>query len=111
MSIEIGRLNGPSKLEITLFSPDWIPYKRNRVDVDLNGLVLESYRIERGTTQKFTVLLEPGASIVELFVAPAFDSSQFNQGEDARPLTIKLNACKLILQDGSSQDLYQPESL
>ena len=110
LSIEVGRLDGPSYLEINLLSPDWIPYKRNRVDIDLNGLVFDSIRITRGTARTIKIPLQIGATLVELFIAPAFDSSQFNQGDDARPLTIKLDACRLICENGSNQALYVPEN-
>lgn len=110
LTIQVGHRKEPSTLELSFSSPDWIPYKRSRMDIDVNGRVFESVRLARGQNKTIRIPVNPAQSLIEIFIAPAFEASQFNDFKDARPLTIKLDRCCLILQDGSHQDLYQPQN-
>jgi len=108
LHVTISRETRCTAVEFELCAPEWLPNSRTQVQCMAPDGRVSNHNIHRGHTKVITCPAHSDED-VQLTISPCFTPSECSESPDSRQLSLVLQHCTLVLNNGNRKQLYPEE--
>ena len=110
IKIQIAAATSTRSLEIEFSRPKWMPHRRFTFQVRKNGVTQGVPVIfNLGTNHRLAIPVSSGRDVYEVAISPTFLPALFNQSNDLRELSLIVEECTIMMNNGDCLKLF-PEN-
>jgi glycosyltransferase involved in cell wall biosynthesis/SAM-dependent methyltransferase len=107
LRIQVGSSEGPRKLEVQFFAPEWLPLQKLTISTESSRSEPEQrLEIARGSRQALSIPVDADSGSYQFTIAPTFVPAASGHGDDTRELSLMVEHCRLVGGDGVGVELF-----